>query len=364
MGIEWRTNVISYVYQIAFTHEEFDALKNFCSLDPEILSALNVIHTVGITFQISNKIRIPLINEFALHPEGQKRFFEEFVDTNYIFNNYEYRIQEFLKHKSNAEAQLFGHCILFLADFLKMNLYGCRQQMKVINSIEPDNQIYPWPVGRWVAASIVNRHIVEENPIPDLESFIDHYRSIAYAYPEYLENGRIEFEMYIMVALVLTENYNLLARVIEKAHESYHKGEAEHKGFTWLSYSQNQLSYIFLDYARFKNSGELSQEKVNTCEEFINNYINFFDDFQYLILLNFFLMEYFVHLGALDKAREQLDQALVLARHSKYSFFEAFLYSKGADLKSCFASMAKDLIGESHFNPNAICFKSISVKIH
>ena len=42
-----------------------------------------------------------------------------------------------------------------------------------------------------------------DDPLPDMEAFIDQYRSIAYSYKGYLEQGMIEFEMSILVALVL-----------------------------------------------------------------------------------------------------------------------------------------------------------------
>ena len=356
-GMEWTTNVLSYIFQLAFTHEEFEVLEEFCKLDESILSSLPIRHTVGTSFRQSNKIRLPLISRFAEHPMGQIHFFERFVDTNYIFNNYELRIREYLKNKTSTEARLFGHSILFLAEFLKMNIHGCRTQMSEIVNIEPDHHIYPWPIGRKVSTTLFFRYIVTDDPLSDLESTIDHYRSIAYQYENYLNNGLVEFEMSIMVALVLIEEYKILGKLVKHAHEKYNLEDPAHEGFTWIHQHQNQLTCIFLDYAQFKESGKLESTTVSKCETFLNNYVSFFDDFQYLILINFFLFEYYTFSQKDVLALRVFQNALDLAKHAKYIFFEAYLLNKAKEIDPEYKAMATKLIKESLFNPESPSFK-------
>lgn len=355
-NIEWTANVISYVYQLAYTHEEFDGIKDFCTLDESILSSLPVRHTVGNSFRQANNIRIQLIKKFAADPRGRIYFFEQFVDTNYIHNNFEYRIQEYLNHNKHTEGLLFGHSILFLADFLKLNLHGCHSQMEILENIKPDSEIHPWPIGRKVSASLYYHYIVEDSPLDDIQAYIHHYRKIAYGYNNYLKNGLIEFEMSIMVALVLIEEHELLIKLIDHASENYSMEKPSYDGFTWIHQHQNQLAGIFLDYAHYKFSGKLEDKTVERCEIFLNNYVSFFDDFQYLILINYFLFEYCIEKQDLQSAATYLQAALELSGHAKYAFFEAYIMSKGSILFPEYALRAKKMVKDSGFNPDSPSF--------
>lgn len=359
-SVVWTSNVIAYVYQIAFTNEEFEALKDFCNLDESILSSLPVKHTVGASFRQNNSVRLPIINEYVKHPKGQDYFFERFVDTNYLFNNFEYRIRKYLNYKKNTEARLFGHSILFLAEFMRMNKTGCQQQFNVIKHIEPDHHIYPWPIGRKVSTTILYRYIVENNPIPDLQGFLDHYTTIAYAYDKYLENGVVEFEMSIMVVLVLIEEYELLIHMIEKAVNTYNIENPAHEGFSWLHQHQNTLAVIFLDYAKFKTTHRYDAELMHTCEKKLDNYVSSFDDYQYLILMNYFLFEYLLSIGENEKAMTNFRAALNLSRFAEYTFFEVYLLCKGSNINDSYREMANDLIRESKFNAISPSFKPMS----
>jgi hypothetical protein len=363
-GIEWTTNVLSYVYQLAYTNEEYDVLKEFCKLDETILSSQPIRHAVGAAFRQSNNIRIPLINEFAKNPLGQVHFFERFVDTNYIFNNFEYRIREYLKNKKTNEAILFGHNILFLAEFLKMNRYGCGKQMAIIDQIEPDHQIHPWPIGRKVSTTIMYRYIINKDPIPDLESYIEHYRSIACGYENYLTNGVIEFEMSIMVALILIEEFEVLIKMIDHASETYNLADPAHEGFSWMHQHQNHLCGIFRDFASFKCSGTTDAKLISKCEKSLNNYVSIFDDFQYLILINYFLFEYNMFSGKEGVAAGNLQNALDLSRYAKYTFYETYLLNKGSVVIPEYGSKSIKLIKSSHFNAESPSFNPCIILQH
>ena len=357
-NLEWRSSVIANLFRLAYKHEIIDALRDFCKLPEEILSTITVRHAVGSCFRQDNRIRTDLVRAYASCPVGQKQFFEWYVDTNYLFNNYVVRIREYLEHKKTREAQLFGHGILFLAGFYSLNAKECGEQIGLINRIEPDRSIHPWPIGRRVSSNILYRHIVQNDPIDDLESYISGYTSIAYGYDQYLDKGVIEYEMMIMVAVVLLGEYKLLMRLIVNAYEQYKLDDPKHAGFSWMHMHQNSFAGVFLAYARFKIDGRCSRKVPEHWESILDQYASVFDDFHCLILIHYFLFDYYMTTGDMDKALLHHREGLELSRFAGYDFYEAFLLKKGAVLDAGYGPAADQMIRSSGFNPSANCFQA------
>jgi len=323
--IEWKTNVISILYEIAYENEDYETLKDLCNLPESILSSLMVRFSVGNSFRINNSIQSDLVREYATHPVGQKFFFEQFVDTNFIINNYELRITEYLKNKQTKEARLFGNSILFLAAFLKMDSSACKKQFEIINQIEPDSTIHPWPIGRKVAYQILYCYFADKKPVQNILGFIEHYLTIAYSYPNYLDNGLVEFELPILMALVLTKDYETIIKLYEKVIHSYKIEMPQELSYS-NKYNQNILPYLFSEFAKYKLGLKVSGDYIQILEKTIDNFPSTFDDFQYKIILKYFLSEYYKK-GNIEKAKEYFNMAIKLSEFAQYDFYTAFLYA-------------------------------------
>jgi hypothetical protein len=357
-SLEWRSNVIANLFRLAYQYGFYNALEKFCMLPEEIISAITVRHAVGSCFRQENRIRMDLIREFAKSPAGQEKFFEWYVDTNHLFNNYVLRIREYLEHKKTREARLFGHGILFLAGFYGMDAGECMEQIGYLNGIEPNSSIHPWPIGRKVSSIILHRYIVKDDPFNDLEGFISSYTSIAYEYQMYLEKGVIEYEMMIMVALVLLGEYKLLIGLVLNAYKYYKLDDPKHAGFSWMDMHQNRFAELFLDYARFKIDGKCNRKVPEQWESILDKYATIFDDFYFLILIHYFLFDFYMDAGDFEKALLHHNEGMKLSKFAKYQFYEAFLLKKGSVLNEDFGIRADSMIISSGFNQSARCFQT------
>jgi hypothetical protein len=322
-SLDWKCNIISILYEIAYEDEQFNTLEKFCELPPEIISSLTVRFSVGNSFRINNTIRDKLIQKYASCQAGQIYFFEQFVDTNFIFNNFEYRIVEYLKNKKGNEAQLFGNSLLLLAGFLKMDSLACKKQFEIINSIEPDSTIHPWPIGRKAAYQILHHYFVEKKKIQNVFGYIEHYLNIAYKNSDYLNNGLVEFELAIFIALVLTKEYKTIIKLYEKLTTSYKIEIPEELGYL-NKYNQNILPYLFSEFAKNKLGLKVSNNYIQILEKTIDSFPSTFDDFQYKIILKYFLSDWYKNID-IEKANEYYQLAMKLSEFAQYDFYKAFL---------------------------------------
>ena len=317
--------LVATLFEMAYFEEDYQTLEQFCELPESILSSIIVRHAVGSSFRINNSVRNSLIKHYAASPKGQIYFFEQFVDTNYMYNNYQYRIKEFLKHKTTDEALLFGNSILFLSGFLKMNEKLCKKQLSIINSITPNASIHPYTIGRRAANQILYAHFFEEKKNFDIYEIIENHRSIAYAYKGYIKNGLIELELPLIISLILTKEYTLLLELIEEAFNTYNLFDHEDEFLNMLSTNQNSIPFVFREFAKYKLNKPLTVNFMVELEKALNNYSSSFDDFQYQILLNWFLCDYFFTKKNITKANEYYQAAMEMAKYAEYDFYQAFL---------------------------------------
>lgn len=322
---EWIIFATVTLYEIAYFNEDYDAIENFCQLPEFILDSLNVQIAVGNSFRMQNKIWEPLMKKYAASSMGQIYFFEYFVDTNYLQSSYCYRIKEYLLHKKTKEAQLFGNSILFLSAFLKMDAALCHDYYSNIQLIIPDSNIHPWPLGRKVASIILYSRFILDKKGDNYWDMIMKNRTLAYNYQGYLNNGLVEFELPIMVSLIFVRDFTLLYKLLENIEQTY-KYKYTNDGIRQLlNMNQNSLPILFLEYAKYKLGKQLSFDLPTTIQNAINNYSTSFDDFQYLILLNWFLCDYHLMGGKPDEAYLFWCNAIEITKFAEYDFYTAYL---------------------------------------
>lgn len=352
----WASNMIAILYQIAFENEDFSSLENFCDLPEALLGSLPVRIAVGNSFRENNSIRDKLIIKYASHEMGRTYFFERFVDTNYLFNNFAFRIEEFLKYARTDEQVLFGNCILYLSGFLGMNMDSCETYFSVIDSVQPDAKIYPWPIGRRLSSHILHKTFVENTEIPNLDELIQDHTRIAYAYPGYLEKGLVEFELYVMLALVLVQKFEVLDRLLANIFNYYNIVKTDYSFSALLGNTQNSLPKYFLEYAEYKQGRYNHPELPGLWERAIDNFTATFDDYQYLIMLNWFLCDYYFTGKEMEKCLECFNAALELSQYAGYEFYMAFLLKNNPLKNKKLITEADRMIAESGFHSEGFIY--------
>jgi len=91
----------------------------------------------------------------AAHPAGQEFFVESFVDMAHLNGAYGEVVAEYLKHKATPEAQLFGHCALFQAEFLAEDEPAWRARLAYLLALPVPPETHAFPRGRRAFARIV-----------------------------------------------------------------------------------------------------------------------------------------------------------------------------------------------------------------
>lgn len=354
--IAWINYVTSILYEIAYENNDYEAIESFCELPEEILGSLEVRMSVGASFRNPVKIRERIVKKFAASPKGQLFFFEQYVDTNYLYNNFAFRIKEYLKHKQTVEAKLFGNAILFMSGFLKMNVEKCEKHFEVINNITPDKNIHPWPTGRKVTSHLFYSYFVKREKMANIGSFIRKYQNIAYQYKHYLDFGLTEFELSIMVALVVIQEFEVLIEMLEIALKAYNFDSPTLDLFAILSNNQNSLPVLFLEYAKFKQGKTYAGNLPLLLEKRINNYITIFEDFQYQIILKWFLCDYYLISGDMDNANKHYLSALELSQFAQYDFYTAFLMINNPEKDPEIIQQAEEKIKRSGCNPELLVY--------
>ncbi|GAC1369992.1 MAG: hypothetical protein NVS3B25_15700 [Hymenobacter sp.] len=109
----------------------------------------------------------PLALRLAAHPAGQEFFVESFVDLAHLNGAYGEVLAAYLRHKSTAEAQLFGHCALFLGEFLAENEPAWRARLAYLLALPVPAATHAFPRGRRAFAEIVATwHAAPDQPVP------------------------------------------------------------------------------------------------------------------------------------------------------------------------------------------------------
>lgn len=347
----WIPHLVAILYEIAYENEELDAISRFCELPERLLESLPVRLAVGTSFRRENSIRNQLVSQYAASPAGRIYFFERYVDVNYLFNNFRFRIAEYLKHAPEGEPQLFANCILYQAGFLKMDKHAARRYHAVLEGIHPDEHYYPWPTGRKVAAHIVHAYFVEKREVDDLKGMIDHYTDIAHSHPGYLGRSLVEFELYILTALALVKEYEVLESVAEGVVEKYGLTREPSVRESVVRKNQNSIPFYFLEYAKYKLGRSVYPRLAGYYETAISNYTTTFDDFQYLLFLNLFLVDIYSAERHFDRAGIAYSRALELSRMASYDLYTAILLNNDPYRDKEKLERAAGMIAASGFNP-------------
>lgn len=96
-----------------------------------------------------------LWNKLAKLPTAQQWLFEYSSDMSALAGSYRKGITAYLRNKKTHEAQVFGHCLLFLGDYLSENRTGFEAQYKKISSLPLNAEIHSLPLARQLGSHLL-----------------------------------------------------------------------------------------------------------------------------------------------------------------------------------------------------------------
>lgn len=201
-----------------------------------------------------------IIPELAKSTLGQTFYFEHFPDYDNLVS-YQYKgYIEYLKHKTNTEAQVFGNCLLFFRAFLLMDKPLMKQYYDTLAQLEIPENIHPMPLGRYYKCLLLYTHFVEEK---SLDKIIKHIFSIEKRLPQFGLHFKNfpGFHYFVSDALTLCGYYKEVLKLIDLATKNY-KIDRE---FIWKGYyRQFQLMQAEAYYGlNNKEKSVVLMKKVN-----------------------------------------------------------------------------------------------------
>ncbi len=168
-----------------------------------------------------NGSAVPLALRLAAHPAGQEYFVESFVDLAHLNGAYGEVVATYLRHKQTADAQLFGHCILFLGEFLAENESAWRQRLALLLALPVPAEVHAFPRGRRAFAEIVARWydapdlLLPDDVLHRLRREAQAIKAPASTLPAFYNFFAAGYHFHVAEALFLTSQFGLLLEWLE-----------------------------------------------------------------------------------------------------------------------------------------------------
>ncbi len=116
--------------------------------------------------------------EIAKTVNGQKYYFEQFIQFDRLNSSFGDGLNYYLKEKKTKEAQIFGHSLLAFRYWLTMDNEMFKRHYKDLTRYEPDHTIHPFVSGRYFATCLFHYHIKERKATEILEKAQEFYKNV------------------------------------------------------------------------------------------------------------------------------------------------------------------------------------------
>lgn len=322
LPIELKINLITYLYQLAYDDNNYDAISNIWDLDSEIIQSSAFRNTVGTCLRNASELSQRLINHYALSPIAHYNYFTRFVDINYLNKGYERQLEAYSK-SHGAMSQLFLDATLYYSDFLRMDVDSCINRYQNLTSSLERNDEGPYPLGRKHAYMLLHKYFVSHEKISLTFSELKQMQKTAYNNDLDCCREQFLYEITVSLALLLVGDYVLLRDFISHAfHSVLEKKLDTHQQF--IRRYHVAILEAFYCFASYKEGEGLTKNMISHCEYCMTTFIDVKDSFQYMIMICLFLMEY--HKDDIDKQTLYFEKGLSISRGANYPFFERLIH--------------------------------------
>lgn len=154
-GNEKRIDIIKHIVLIGIDEGKFNELARVFELPLNDYELNRLSHIIGIQMRENTSAQEALIPLWSKNKAAQIYFFERFVDLDHLNGYYGNGILSYLKNKKNTEAQIFGHCLLFMKAYLSKDESSIKIIADKLSRIDFDMAIHPFPLGRQMACRII-----------------------------------------------------------------------------------------------------------------------------------------------------------------------------------------------------------------
>lgn len=161
---------------------------------------------------------------FAKHPIAQVYFFEKAPYFDGICGPYQQYFKMYLKNKLDAEAQLFGHCVLHFAAFMQEQVSLGAQLLKKINTIDEGLSSHAFPVARKVMANLTQAFMTQQ------EDQLAIWSSIAFQWHKKVKPSNKRESYFPFYPFVVSDAFNLIGQY-ELALKMIEIGELDYMRF-------------------------------------------------------------------------------------------------------------------------------------
>jgi hypothetical protein len=162
---------------------------------------------------------IPLISE---NPTAHNYLFEQFPYISGFGNGFDSGYKLYLKYKTDAEAQVFGNAMLFLAAMLQNKYVDAKLYYDAICMYSLEALQHPFILARYLGTKIVYHHITGNNTAKqEMLDLLKSRLSPDHSVNRYgFHSFNIEFELLIAEYLCLADCYDLVVEILLPVYQN------------------------------------------------------------------------------------------------------------------------------------------------
>ncbi len=324
-NLEFKINVTSYLFSIAYKNENIEAIRNFYNLDESILNSIDLAITVGMCLRDKNNIQKELILNYAQNIQAQKHLFELFVDIDHLIQGYNYQLSIYNQYANTNESNIFCNSIHLYHSLLTLNKKEAKYHFTKLNKFKYSEDLFPWPIGRYLGYSILYSAFCENQHKIYSPGYILKYRDIAYKNFHSGYQNEYLFDITIIFALAITGQFHEAVEYGETVIDLVNKIEHTNSFYYYAENFHYDVIQAILVFSRFKLTGNIIPNDIDKLTSFAVTNISHFSSYQYISIINFFASELLLKNGNQLKAKEYYDISINLCKHCKYDLFKAYI---------------------------------------
>ncbi len=348
-NLEFKINIIGYLFSIAYKNENIEAIRNFYNLEESILDSINMAITIGLCLRDKNNIQDELILNFAKNPLAQRYFFEEFVDINQLILGFDDNLKIYNKYKKTNEANIYCNSLHLYKSLQTLNKKDADFYLKKLKGFSYDESVYPWPIGRYLGYSIIYSAFFENKKNLYSLDYLLEYRSIAYKNVHTSHQKQYFYDVTLIFALALTKQYKNTIEYAEKILVLVNKTERFDDFYYYEENFHYNVIQAILIYSRYKTNDYINPKDIELLISFAITNGNHYSSYQYIIITNLYISELLLKYEKTEKAQEYFDTALNLCNYCKYDLLKAYILYNNPFNNQKFKTIGQEMFETSGF---------------
>lgn len=310
-GNEILPHLITRLYQFAYKARLLNPLMNFFELDPTTLKSVLSNPRIAITLRKDDYLRRHLLPIYASIPIARKYLFEDFPDFNNITGSFSTSIEYYLKHYDTNEEEIIGFILNLHSGFLSLDEGLIERYFPQLTDFRPNLDFNHNIAGKWFASKLMYFYLFKNENVDKVVREAETYLKSIRSSKDY-KYGPFESTFYI--ALIITNQYNRLSKLIEK--------DVINEKDYFLN-NNNDLN-IFRYVSRLNSEKQLHLKDIIEIDQILSQ-LNPMDSFIYKILGQVLKAIYYLNNNEISNAYESFRNSTELSNLAGYKIIEVKL---------------------------------------